>query len=177
MLRATRKPYICFGDVESFSTTLELKKMADSVPRNRYEAAPCFETMVDVVGLEHSTNGRCCERHDVCGSVVEINAVLMLEKTYICELTHCVILQLYFKLKMLRHSEWKPGRSCNVSSYWFRRCTPVPSRVFTQTGVCRAHLYHQRLVQVAELMSYSNSSNERSFSYRMGGVAKCVLIC
>lgn len=69
--------------------------MANSIHSDRYDEAPCFETVVDVVGLEHSNRGRCCERHGVCGDIVEINSVLMLEKTCVCE---CLILklELYF---------------------------------------------------------------------------------
>ena len=59
------------------------------IGRDRYDKAPCFETVVDVVGLEHGTSGRTCERHGVCGDTVEIGAVLLLEHMIISKICLC----------------------------------------------------------------------------------------
>ena len=38
---------------------------------------------VEIVGIESSTNGRSCEQHDVCGSILDDDVVVRLRKIQI----------------------------------------------------------------------------------------------
>jgi hypothetical protein len=112
--------------------------------------------LITVVGLEKRTNGRNCDHHDVCGSVLTVGSIVRFQKT---------------RVTIRRRTEDALAvilvndgiESCRIG--------------FLQ----RAEASHfdnldQRSGVIKSILSDSEDKEVRTLSYSLGGAAECELI-
>lgn len=118
---------------------------------------------VDIVGLEASNNGRSCENHDVCGSLVVPDVVVRIREVQLA----------------LEPDEANPDKETNALAVYHVTGGIDGCRV----GFLRRHLlkyadeYDGRLAQVIEVFNDSSESpTDRAKYHRNKGCCRAVLI-
>lgn len=137
--------------------------MSDSPCPTTSAAHPSLETIahpagitVDIVGIEEGNRGRSCEEHDVCGRVLEENAVVRIR--------HVQILV-------------DGNEESALAVYWIAdgidRC---------HVGFLQRHLlkhwkeYNGRLAQIVDMYKDSESPSKRRKNHRNMGCCQAVII-
>ncbi len=111
---------------------------------------------VDIVGIQASSNGRCCEEHDVCGSVLTIDSLVRFKSVQV----------------VINGKE-----QTAIAVYWVTdgvdRCRVGFLPRYT---VKHKELYEGKLAQVIEFLEESNFPGDRAKSHRGRGVCRAAVV-
>lgn len=156
------QPLVPFLHSENFKTFNSFAGMSDSPPTTS-ATHPSLETMVhpigitvDIVGIEAGNRGRSCEEHNVCGSILEENAVVRIR--------HVQILV-------------DGKEESALVAYWIAdgidRC---------RVGFLQRHLlkhwkeYDGMIAQIVDMYKDSESPTKRRKNYKNRGCCQAVII-
>ena len=111
---------------------------------------------INIVGIEASSNGRCCEEHPICGVVLQHNSLVQIR---LVQITIC------------------GKEESALAVFWVTdgvdRCRVGFLPRYMKKN---AHLYDGKLAQVTEFLKDSEFPSEREKSYRGRGVCRAALV-
>ena len=113
-------------------------------------------SVVDVVGLNASSNGRSCEIHDICGSVLEVDTLVRFKSVQ-------VVINGREETAIAAHWVTDGVDRCRVG--FLPRC-----------AVKNKDAFDGKLAQITEFLDGSSSAGDRAKSHRGRGVCRAVLV-